>query len=103
LEGNRRRLQHFMGKVFDAVEYVVTFGLEHRSQAAMRQLSTDELRLLIDFMEAQRQGREWTSQELAAAQSFAAALERNARNWGTSHLRHSTILRGAVRNTEEEH
>jgi hypothetical protein len=43
LEGNGRGLSHLMEKVFDAVEYVVTFGLEHRVLGQIDAIGMDEI------------------------------------------------------------
>jgi hypothetical protein len=43
MEGNGRGIPHFMGKVFDAVEYVVTFGLEHRVFGQIDAIGVDEI------------------------------------------------------------
>jgi hypothetical protein len=73
------------------------------NQEAIRHLSTDELRLVIDGMEAQRQGRELTSPELAAAEAYTAALETECQKMGyKSFAEFHKSLRGRVRNAEEE-
>ena len=43
LEGNRRRVSHFLDKVHDAVQYLVTWGLEHRVLGAIRAIGVDEI------------------------------------------------------------
>jgi transposase len=43
VEGNGRGVPHFMGKVFDAVEHVVTFGLEHRVLGQIDAIGVDEI------------------------------------------------------------
>jgi hypothetical protein len=43
LEGNSGSLSHFMDKVFDAVEHVVTFGLAHRTLATIDAIGVDEI------------------------------------------------------------
>jgi hypothetical protein len=51
-------------------------------QDAIRQMSEDELRLIIGFIEAKKQGHELTSQQSAAAEAYAAALERECQKLG---------------------
>jgi len=53
---------------------------------AIRQMSDDELRLIIGFSEAEKQGHELTSQESAAAEAYAAALEREGQTLGYKSL-----------------
>jgi len=73
------------------------------NQEAIRHLSTDELRLVIDCIEAKKKGRELTSQELAAAEAYAAALETECRKLGyKSFAAFNKLLQGRVRNTDEE-
>ena len=43
LEGNGQRLSHFLGKVFDAVEHIVTWGLEHRTLSQIDAIGVDEI------------------------------------------------------------
>ena len=51
-------------------------------QEAFQHLSGHELRFLIDATKALQQGRELTSQEAAAAEAFAAALEQECQKAG---------------------
>jgi transposase len=43
MEGNSRGVPHFVGKVFDAVEHVVAFGLEHRKFGRINAIGVDEI------------------------------------------------------------
>ena len=43
MEGNSRGFPHFLGKVFDAVEHVVTFGLGHYVLGRIDAIGVDEI------------------------------------------------------------
>ena len=43
VERNRCGVSHFLGKVFDAVEHVVTWGLEHRTLGQIDAIGVDEI------------------------------------------------------------
>ena len=43
LEGNGRGVSHFLGQGFDAVEHVVTWGLEHRELGQIDAIGVDEI------------------------------------------------------------
>ena len=43
VEGNRPGISHFGEKVFDAVEYVVAWGLEHRTLGQVDAIGVDEI------------------------------------------------------------
>jgi hypothetical protein len=53
---------------------------------AFQHLSDDELRLVIGFLEAKKQGHESTSQQSAAAEAYAAALEKECQKLGYKSL-----------------
>ncbi len=55
-------------------------------QEAISQMSVDELRPMLDFIEAKKQGRELMSQESAAAEVYTAALERECQKLGYKSL-----------------
>lgn len=65
-------------------------------QEVIRQMSEDELRLMLDVIEAYRQGRELTSQGQAALQAYGAALERECQKLGYKSLAALNKYRGAA-------
>jgi len=54
------------------------------SRAVLEHLSTDQLRCLIEVHKAVQQGRELTSQELAAVNTLNTATEEECRKAGAS-------------------
>jgi hypothetical protein len=55
-------------------------------QEVVSQMSDDELRLMLDFCEAKKQGHELTSRQSAAAEAYVAALERECQKLGYKSL-----------------
>jgi hypothetical protein len=75
LEASRRPNDEF---VAERRHFIETQAFQH--------LSDDELRLVIGFIEAKKQGHELTSQQSAAAEAYAAALEKECQKLGYKSL-----------------